>query len=80
MIIIWFLFCYKDAQVPTTAPTAPQLQDILWKELASWINRLPDFMKIQFERTSSYIRIKEKSETWFARARTGKKENPEALA
>ena len=79
-IILWFLFCYKDAQIPTTAPTAEQMHDILWKELAAWLNRLPDCIKQLYEWSASYLRMKESPETWFARAKTARKENPEALA
>ena len=37
-------------------------------------------IKKLYERTSEYIRVAAYDETRFARARTGKKENPEALA
>ncbi|MGD9381435.1 MAG: DEAD/DEAH box helicase family protein, partial [Candidatus Thorarchaeota archaeon] len=32
-IVIWFLFCYPGAMVITTAPTARQVEEILWKEI-----------------------------------------------
>lgn len=32
-IIIWFLFCYPGSMVITTAPTARQVDEILWKEI-----------------------------------------------
>jgi phage terminase large subunit len=79
-LILWFLFTRKDAQIPCTAPTSSQLQDILWKEASLWLNRMPDWMKDMYEWSAEYIRIKEHRDTWFARARTGRKENPEALA
>ena len=66
--------------VGCTAPTSSQMNDVLRKELSLWINRLPDGVKKLYERTNEYIRISGFAETWFARARTGKKENPEALA
>jgi hypothetical protein len=59
MLIIWFLFCHKDAQVPTTAPTSQLLQDILWKEINSWIKKMPDQMQELFDTTSDYIRVRE---------------------
>src|SRR6266481_7271936 len=31
-LILWYLFCFKDAQVPCTAPTSDQIHDVLWKE------------------------------------------------
>jgi phage terminase large subunit len=38
-VMIWFMFCFSDALIPCTAPTAPQLRAILWKEVAKWLNR-----------------------------------------
>ncbi len=32
-IIIWFLYCYPGSMVITTAPTARQVDEILWKEI-----------------------------------------------
>lgn len=79
-LIIWFLFCFKDAQIPCTAPTSSQMHDVLWKELSKWIQKLKPQIKAKFEWTSEYLRITESPETWFARAKTAKKEAPEALA
>jgi hypothetical protein len=79
-VIIWYLFCFKDAQVPCTAPTSSQMHDVLWKELSKWIQRLRPEIKCKFEWSSEYLRITESPETWFARAKTAKKEAPEALA
>lgn len=80
MLILWYLFCYKDAQVPCTAPTSDQIHDILWKEVAKWLNLMPQPVREKYEWTNGYIRITESPETWFARAKTARKENPEALA
>lgn len=80
MLIIWYLFCWKDAQVPCTAPTGEQMHDILWKELSLWLGRLPEKIKNLYEWQSGYLRMVERPETWFARAKTARKENPEALA
>lgn len=79
-LIIWFLFCFKDAQIPCTAPTSSQMHDVLWKELSKWIQKLRPEIKAKFEWTSEYLRVNESPETWFARAKTAKKEAPEALA
>lgn len=80
IVILWFLFCNFQSVVGCTAPTSSQMNDVLRKELSLWINRLPDEVKKLYERTNEYIRISGFAETRFARARTGKKENPEALA
>lgn len=79
-LILWYLFCFKDAQVPCTAPTSDQIHDVLWKELANWLHRMPKQIADLYEWQSGYLRIKERPETWFARAKTARKEAPEALA
>ena len=78
-LIIWYLFCFPDAQVPCTAPSSDLLFDVLWKELKIWLDRMPKELSDLFEWTNGYLRIKERRETWFARARTARKESPEAL-
>jgi hypothetical protein len=79
-LILWFLFCYLDAQIPCTAPTENQMYDVLWKELAKWLKLMPLEIQSLYEWSNTYIRIKERPETWFARAKTARKEAPEALA
>ena len=79
-LIIWFLFCHLDAQVGATAPTSEQIHDVLWKEVALWMGKMPTELQGLFEWQSGYIRVKERPETWFARARTARKEAPEAIA
>lgn len=80
MIVLWYLFVHKNAQIPCTAPSSDQMFDVLWKEIALWLDRMPDQIKELYEWQSSYIRIKESPQTWFARAKTARKESPEALA
>ncbi|MCX6822231.1 MAG: hypothetical protein NTW30_05655 [Candidatus Aenigmarchaeota archaeon] len=80
MLILWYLFCFKDAQIPCTAPTSEQMHDILWKELAAMHKRMPAKIQSLYDWSANYIRIVESPETWFARAKTARKENPEALA
>lgn len=79
-LIIWYLFCFKDSQIPCTAPTSEQIHDVLWKEIAIWLEKMPKEIANLYEWSAGYVRIKESPETWFARARTARKENPEALA
>jgi len=79
-LIIWYLMCHKGAQVPCTAPTGEQIHDILWKEIKIWIDRMPEQIGGLFEWQNGYVRVKDSPETWFARARTARKEAPEALA
>lgn len=80
MLIIWFLLLHRDAQIPCTAPTADQLHDVLWKEIALWARRMPEALREKLQIQSDVVRLVESPMTWFARARTAKKENPEALS
>lgn len=80
MILIWFLYSHYLSQIACTAPSKEQMYDVLWKELSRWISALPPRIKNQFEIQTSHIRIVEKPMEWFARAKTAKKDAPEALA
>lgn len=79
-VILWFLFGRFDSQIPCTAPTATQMYDVLWKELSIWISKMPAPMQSLYEWNKDYIRMRERPNTWFARAKTSSKENSEALA
>jgi len=79
-LLLWFLMCHLDAQVSCTAPTSNQMHDVLWKEVALWIGRMPKEVSALYEWSADYVRIVERPKTWFARARTASKENSEALA
>ena len=79
-LLLWYLFCFKDAQIACTSPTRQQMFDVLWKEVKRWIDKMPPEIAIKYQWTASHVRIDESPETWFAKAGTGNKENPEALA
>ncbi len=79
-LLLWYLFCFKDAQIACTAPTSDQMFDVLWKEVSKWRSIMPKVIADKYEWQSSHVRIKESPETWFARAKTARKEEPEALA
>lgn len=79
-LIFWFLTCFENSQIPVTAPTSEQMHDVLWKEVALWHQRMPKEFRELFEWSNFYIRVIERPETWFARAKTARKEAPEALA
>lgn len=79
-LMLWFLLCFEDSQIPCTSPTTEQMFDILWKEVAKQLRLMPEEYQAQYEWQSDHVRMILKPETWFARAKTGKKENPEALA
>jgi len=79
-IILWGLVCFHESQIACSAPTGSQLYDNLWKEISVWYNRMPDYHKQNIVISSDHIRMKSNPKSWFARARTGDKENPDALA
>ncbi len=56
------------------------MEDVLWTEIAVWLDKMPESIKDQYERSSDYIRMKDSPDYWWARAKTAKKDNPEALA
>lgn len=76
-VALWALVCFWDVKVPATAPTAHQLEDILFPEIEKWRARM-------LEPWRSSLRVKGDKVTMdgtpgFVAARTGRKENPEAL-
>jgi hypothetical protein len=77
--ILWFLTCYFPCKVPCTAPTAHQLQDVLWSELAKWHRRMPADLGLEFEWKSDRFELKAARSESFAVARTSRPEQPEAL-
>lgn len=82
-ILLWYLFCHFKAQVGATAPSHAQMHDALWKECYKQIKAMPPSAQKKYEWQSSYIKIVDNkviSEDWWARAKTARKEAPEALA
>ncbi len=80
-LIIWFLLTHPDGLIPCTAPSAHQLQDVLWKEIARWLARLREPWKNRMELTTDRLRYKNPKSDGLgeAIARTARKENPDAL-
>ena len=88
--IWWKLECIDFAKIPCTAPSAGQLRDILWSELAKWFRESiitskaqgwpPEFwLSNLFEITQGKIFCKGAPKEWFAVARTSRPETPDAL-
>jgi hypothetical protein len=78
-LVLWFLCTRYDARVPCTASTHSQLRDILWPEIAKWMSKLPLQYQQSLEWQTERIIWKDRKQTWFAVARTARKEAPEAL-
>ena len=74
---LWGIVCFWDVKIPATAPTAHQLEDILFPEIQKWHDKM-------LEPWRSAIKIRNDKITMegtpgFVAARTGRRENPEAL-
>src|SRR6478752_5612356 len=80
--VLWFMACYFPCKIPCTAPTAHQLNDVLWSEIAKWHRvmreRVPDLAN-EFDWTAERFKLKAAPEESFAVARTSRPEQPEAL-
>lgn len=80
--VMWFECCFFPAKIPCTAPTAHQLDDVLWAELAKWhramAQRFPA-LSSEFAWSKSGYRMASSPNESFAVPRTARKENPEAL-
>jgi phage terminase large subunit len=88
--IWWVLECFDYPKIPCTAPTASQLRDVLWAELAK-LMRLSDLRSAKIGVPPNFYLSKlfhinqEKAfdigapDEWFAVARTARKETPDAL-
>ena len=76
-IILWAVLFFEDCKVPMTAPSAPQLTEILIPEVRKWKNALPEYLSKNIEILSEKVVNSENDS--FAIARTARKENPDAL-
>ncbi len=71
-IFLWFLSCHYNARVVCSAPTKQQLHDVLWSEVAKWMNESP-LLKVLLKWTKTYVYVKGYEKRWFAVARTATK-------
>ena len=70
--VLWFLSCFPYARVVATAPTAQQLNDVLWAELNKWISKSPLLQAI-LHWTKTYVFVDGFERRWFAVAKTASK-------
>ena len=71
-LLLWFLTCFPNARVVSTAPTSRQLHDVLWAEVAKWMNNSP-LLNLILKWTKTYIYVIGNEKRWFATARTATK-------
>ena len=67
LLIQWFLITHPFSKVPTTAPTAKQLNDVLWSEIDVWLKR--NKLNKLYKRIKGRLFI-EGFKEWYATART----------
>lgn len=70
-LVIWFLCCRPNPRVVCTAPTKQQLNDVLWAEVAKWLESSMVKNLLKWTKTKVYMIGHE--ERWFATARTANK-------
>lgn len=75
-IVIWWGLFKDDAKIPMTAPTAPQLHDLLIPEIKKWREVLPIQLKNEVEVLTKRVNFTNAN---FAVARTARADQPEAL-
>lgn len=69
--IIWFLVCRPYSRVIATAPTMQQLYDVLWAEIAKWLDK--SLVKEVLKWTKTKIYMVGDDKRWFATAKTATK-------
>lgn len=76
---LWFLSTRgaRDAVVACTAPTAPQLREILWREIKILISAMPPQFRGMYDVTEDKVRVAGSNGEILAR--TARPEKPEAL-
>jgi hypothetical protein len=77
--ITWFANTRAPFKAAVTAPSSPQLFDVLWPELNKWFQRLPEGWRRSWDLTTTKISLKADAES-FITARTSRADQPEAMA
>lgn len=78
-IVIWHMTCFFPQKTPCTAPSAPQLEDVLWPEIGKWLGKIPEQWREHYDFKNERLEFKQAPKQSFAVARTARKEKPEAL-
>lgn len=78
--ILWFLSTHSGARIPCTAPTANQLYDVLWAEIAKWHSQMNYVFRKEIVVRSKRVHLKGAPQEAFAVAKVARKNEPEALS
>lgn len=77
---MWWYMCTRPyCIIPCTAPTENQLRDVLWAELARIQRSMDPYFADQFHLTVDRFFHLDHAKTWYAVARTARKENSESF-
>jgi hypothetical protein len=51
-MILWFLFCFPNVKIPCTANSGKQLSEVLWSEVAKWLENthIEEYIVLQAEK------------------------------
>ena len=71
-LILWHVSCFHNSKVGVTAPTAPQLQSVLWAEVFKWHKQMHPYFKSQVSVTADTVCVAGAERTQFAVARTAR--------
>lgn len=77
--VLWWLCTRAPAKVACTAPTAHQLQDVLWSEIGHWHGKMRQELKDLLDVRKEYVYVNGRAQDCFAVARTARQEQPEAF-
>lgn len=78
-VCLWWLCTRYPAKIACTAPTAHQLEDVLWGEIAKWMRAMPEALRDEFGFKSDRLCLVNAPNESFAVARTARREQPEAF-
>ena len=77
--LLWFLWTRLDVEIPCTAPSSHQLNDVLWAEVDSWRMKMPKDMAEATIVTRDRVTIEGCGKKQYAVARTARRDQPGAL-
>lgn len=77
-VSLWWVSTHYPCKIACTAPSAHQLNDVLWSEIRLWHRRMNEVFRSNIEISGDRMQLKGSPES-FAVARTSRKEQPEAL-
>lgn len=78
-LVLWHILVNRDSKSVATAPTASQLEDVLFLEIQKWLAKANPFVKDQYLVSQLRVRVKGREETQLVTGRTARPDAPDAL-